>query len=65
VIGDRWTILILRDLVRLGPRKFQDLEHRPLFPQAAGNLDQSLRLRCFLIASVFPTRTRRISIGCA
>lgn len=26
VIGDRWTILILRDLVRLGPRKFQDLE---------------------------------------
>ena len=26
VIGDRWTILILRDLVRLGPRRFQDLE---------------------------------------
>ena len=26
VIGDRWTILILRDLVRLGPRKFHDLE---------------------------------------
>ena len=26
VIGDRWTILILRDLVRFGPRKFQDLE---------------------------------------
>ena len=26
VIGDRWTILILRDLVRLGPRKFQDFE---------------------------------------
>jgi DNA-binding HxlR family transcriptional regulator len=26
VVGDRWTILILRDLVRLGPRKFQDLE---------------------------------------
>ena len=27
VVGDRWTILILRDLVRFGPRKFQDLEH--------------------------------------
>jgi len=26
VIGDRWTILILRDLVRQGPRKFQDFE---------------------------------------
>ncbi|MFZ2004994.1 MAG: helix-turn-helix domain-containing protein [Stellaceae bacterium] len=26
VIGDRWTILILRDLVREGPRKFQDFE---------------------------------------
>jgi DNA-binding HxlR family transcriptional regulator len=26
VVGDRWTILILRDLVRFGPRKFQDLE---------------------------------------
>jgi len=26
VIGDRWTILILRDLVRDGPRKFQDFE---------------------------------------
>ncbi len=26
VIGDRWTILILRDLVVEGPRKFQDFE---------------------------------------
>lgn len=26
VIGDRWTILILRDLVREGPRRFQDFE---------------------------------------
>ena len=24
VIGERWTILILRDLVRHGPRRFQD-----------------------------------------
>jgi DNA-binding HxlR family transcriptional regulator len=26
VIGERWTILILRDLVVDGPRRFQDLE---------------------------------------
>lgn len=26
VIGERWTILIIRDLVRLGPRKFQDFQ---------------------------------------
>lgn len=26
IIGERWTILILRDLLRAGPRKFQDFE---------------------------------------
>src|ERR1700720_1185502 len=26
IIGERWTILILRDLVLVGPRKFQDFE---------------------------------------
>ena len=26
IIGDRWTILILRDLFLEGPRKFQDFE---------------------------------------
>jgi DNA-binding HxlR family transcriptional regulator len=26
IIGDRWTILILRDLLTQGPRRFQDLE---------------------------------------
>ena len=26
IVGDRWTILILRDLVVSGPRKFQDFE---------------------------------------
>ena len=26
IIGERWTLLILRDLFRFGPRKFQDLE---------------------------------------
>ena len=25
-VGERWTLLILRDLFRLGPRKFQDFE---------------------------------------
>ena len=25
IIGERWTILILRDLLLAGPRKFQDL----------------------------------------
>lgn len=24
VIGDRWTVMILRDLARFGPRRFQD-----------------------------------------
>jgi DNA-binding HxlR family transcriptional regulator len=26
VVGERWTILILRELIRFGPRKFQQLE---------------------------------------
>ena len=26
VVGERWTILILRELVRFGPRKFQEFE---------------------------------------
>jgi DNA-binding HxlR family transcriptional regulator len=26
IIGDRWTILIIRDLLRRGPRKFVDFE---------------------------------------
>ena len=25
-IGDRWTILIIRELIRFGPRKFHDFE---------------------------------------
>jgi DNA-binding HxlR family transcriptional regulator len=27
IIGERWTILVLRDLFLEGPRKFQDFEH--------------------------------------
>lgn len=26
IVGERWTLLILRDLFREGPRKFQDFE---------------------------------------
>jgi DNA-binding HxlR family transcriptional regulator len=26
IVGDRWTMLILRDLILEGPRKFQDLQ---------------------------------------
>lgn len=26
VIGERWTLLIIRDLLKFGPRKFADLE---------------------------------------
>jgi len=26
IVGDRWTILILRDLILEGPRKFQDFQ---------------------------------------
>jgi DNA-binding HxlR family transcriptional regulator len=26
IIGERWTLLVVRDLLRLGPRKFQDFE---------------------------------------
>jgi DNA-binding HxlR family transcriptional regulator len=26
LVGERWTILILRDLVRFGPRKFHEFE---------------------------------------
>jgi DNA-binding HxlR family transcriptional regulator len=27
VIGERWSLLILRDLFRFGPRRFQDFEN--------------------------------------
>ncbi|HEX6442572.1 MAG TPA: helix-turn-helix domain-containing protein [Stellaceae bacterium] len=26
IVGERWTMLIVRDLVRFGPRRFQDFE---------------------------------------
>jgi DNA-binding HxlR family transcriptional regulator len=36
VIGERWTLLILRDLVHLGPRRFSDL--RDALPGMGANL---------------------------
>jgi DNA-binding HxlR family transcriptional regulator len=35
IVGDRWTILILRDLILEGPRKFQDLQSA--FPKMSPN----------------------------
>jgi DNA-binding HxlR family transcriptional regulator len=35
IVGDRWTILILRDLIIEGPRKFQDLQRA--FPRMSPN----------------------------
>jgi DNA-binding HxlR family transcriptional regulator len=35
IVGDRWTILILRDLILEGPRKFQDLQNA--FPKISPN----------------------------
>jgi DNA-binding HxlR family transcriptional regulator len=34
-VGDRWTILILRDLMVDGPRKFMDFQHS--FPRISPN----------------------------
>jgi DNA-binding HxlR family transcriptional regulator len=35
IIGERWTILLLRDLLLEGPRKFQDFEQS--FPSISPN----------------------------
>jgi DNA-binding HxlR family transcriptional regulator len=35
IIGERWTILILRDLFQLGPRRFQDFADA--FPSISPN----------------------------
>ena len=43
IIGERWTILILRDLVMHGPRKFQDFE-RSLAGISPSTLSARLKL---------------------
>jgi DNA-binding HxlR family transcriptional regulator len=35
IVGERWTLLLLRDLFRLGPRKFSDFQEA--FPGLAPN----------------------------
>src|ERR1700721_2702543 len=35
IVGDRWTMLILRDLILEGPRKFHDLQRA--FPRMSPN----------------------------
>jgi DNA-binding HxlR family transcriptional regulator len=42
IIGERWTILILRDLVRFGPRKFQDFQ-RSLIGSSPNTLSTRLK----------------------
>jgi len=42
LVGERWTLLLLRELVYLGPRRFRDLQHA--LPGMAPNL-LSRRLR--------------------
>ena len=43
IIGERWTILILRDLLLQGPRKFQDFE-RSLAGISPNTLSARLKL---------------------
>jgi DNA-binding HxlR family transcriptional regulator len=53
VIGEKWTFLILRDLVRKGPLRFQDLERS--LPGAAPNT-LSARLKTLEAEGVIATR---------
>lgn len=53
VIGERWSLLILRDLRRFGPLRFQDLEER--LPGIAPNT-LSARLKTLQAQGVVDTR---------
>jgi DNA-binding HxlR family transcriptional regulator len=53
VIGERWSLLILRDLFRKGPLRFQELE-RALAGVAPNTL--SARLKSLEASSVIATR---------
>jgi hypothetical protein len=45
VVGERWTRLVVRELL-LGPKRFSDLKRAlPLFALAAGRLDPAAALR--------------------
>jgi len=47
VIGNRWTVLILRDLILQGPRRFQDFENslKGITPAVLTNRLQELKAR--------------------
>jgi len=53
VIGERWTLLILRDLMRRGPLRFQQFEE--LLPGIAPNT-LSARLKMLEAGGVIATR---------
>jgi DNA-binding HxlR family transcriptional regulator len=53
VIGERWSLLILRDLRRFGPMRFQDFERR--LPGLAPNT-LSARLKMLESQGVIATR---------
>jgi DNA-binding HxlR family transcriptional regulator len=53
VVGEKWSLLILRDLFRHGPQRFQDLAHR--LPGIAPNT-LSARLKQLEAQGVIATR---------
>jgi DNA-binding HxlR family transcriptional regulator len=53
VIGERWSLLILRDLLRSGPQRFQEMERR--LPGVAPNT-LSARLKTLEAQGVIATR---------
>jgi DNA-binding HxlR family transcriptional regulator len=53
VVGEKWSLLILRDLFRHGPQRFQDLEQR--LPGVAPNT-LSARLKALEAQGVIATR---------
>jgi DNA-binding HxlR family transcriptional regulator len=53
IVGDRWTLLILRDLLLDGPRRFQDLQHSLL---GIGPSTLSHRLKALLDNGIIERR---------
>jgi DNA-binding HxlR family transcriptional regulator len=53
IVGEKWSLLILRDLLRHGPQRFQDLEQR--LPGVAPNT-LSARLKTLEAQGVITTR---------
>jgi DNA-binding HxlR family transcriptional regulator len=53
IVGEKWSLLILRDLIRHGPQRFQEVERR--LPGVAPNT-LSTRLKTLEEAGVIETR---------